>query len=72
MIDERLPTGTLVDVYVPDGVRRAAAGVSMSLSEHEQGYVSHYEGGDDAIVMILGGPSVRVPGFCVTSAEHAT
>jgi hypothetical protein len=67
---ERYPTGTLVDVYVPEQTRAVvAAACEAPLHPEEQGYLSYYDEGD-AIVMILGGPTISVPDFCVVSAEH--
>lgn len=68
---ERLPVGTLVDVYVPRATRRAVAGAGETpLRAREQGYLARYDDSDDAIVMVLGGPTIGVPDFCVVSAER--
>jgi hypothetical protein len=69
-VTERFSTGTLVDVFVPEETRAVvAAACETPLHPEEQGYLSHYDE-DDAIVMILGGPTISVPDFCVVSAEH--
>jgi hypothetical protein len=46
-----------------------AAGESP-LHDDEHGYLSHYDE-DSAVVMVLGGPTIAVPDFCVVSAERA-
>jgi hypothetical protein len=67
---ERFPAGTLVKLYVPEAVRIAvvAAGESL-LHDDEHGYLSHYDE-DSAVVMVLGGPTIAVPEFCVARAER--
>jgi hypothetical protein len=66
---ERYPTGTLVDVYVPEQTCRVAAAAGDPLAAAAQGYLAYYDD-DDAVVMMLGGPTISVPDFCVISAER--